>query len=257
MPDMSSFSEGFGRNSLHENVEEEMRTCSEREVTEAIIQYQKTYKLPATGKIDTDTIRLMSTSRCGNKDTEDIETTVAPTTDPLASALQNSEYFQKVSRTSNDNRRPWKRSAKRTLLMQRLKQYSSPTNVISHSRRRFLHNHIKNLKEEDPLLLNKRNKRSLITMKTQSNNSESFWDGKKFLKDEIYWRLLENGFSTRIPVEEQSASLNLAFRMWSEVIPVKFIEHKLGDVREVDIEIAFGRGMYNLHQISFKRKKVL
>ena len=63
-----------------------------------------------------------------------------------------------------------------------------------------------------------------------------------FSKDVIRWRLLTTGYSTRIPVDDQKATLNLAFRMWSEVIPLRFVEDTTSDINEVDIEVAFGRG---------------
>ena len=63
-----------------------------------------------------------------------------------------------------------------------------------------------------------------------------------FNKEIIRWRLLTTGYSTRIPVEDQLATLDLAFRMWSEVIPLRFVEDTESDINEVDIEVAFGRG---------------
>jgi matrix metalloproteinase-21 len=59
-------------------------------------------------------------------------------------------------------------------------------------------------------------------------------DRTRFQKDEnrpVQWRLLADGVSGKIPVTDQRAVLELAFRMWSEVIPLKFNEaNKLTDV---------------------------
>ncbi|PVD30418.1 hypothetical protein C0Q70_09684 [Pomacea canaliculata] len=63
-----------------------------------------------------------------------------------------------------------------------------------------------------------------------------------FNKEVIRWRLLTTGYSTRIPPEDQRATIDLAFRMWSEVIPLRFIEDTTSDINSVDIEVAFGRG---------------
>nr|KAG5688238.1 hypothetical protein BaRGS_034280 [Batillaria attramentaria] len=49
--------------------------CDEAEVQKAIVEYQKTYNLPPTGQLDEETKLLMSTSRCGNKDNEEVAKT--------------------------------------------------------------------------------------------------------------------------------------------------------------------------------------
>lgn len=67
----------------------------------------------------------------------------------------------------------------------------------------------------------------------------------RLVKDEnkpVRWRLLENGISGKIPLIEQKAVLELSFRMWSEVIPLKFAENDALDLAAIDIIIAFGRG---------------
>lgn len=58
----------------------------------------------------------------------------------------------------------------------------------------------------------------------------------------VRWRLLESGISGKIPLAEQKAALELSFRMWSEIIPLKFFENERLDLSLMDIIIAFGRG---------------
>lgn len=70
----------------------------------------------------------------------------------------------------------------------------------------------------------------------------------RLVKDEnkpIRWHLLENGVSGKIPLIEQKAVLELSFRMWSEVVPLKFAENDVLDLAAIDIIIAFGRGNDN------------
>ena len=57
----------------------------------------------------------------------------------------------------------------------------------------------------------------------------------------VRWRLLDDGIGSKIPLIEQKALLDLSFRMWSEVSPIKFVEDKDADIRDVDIQVAFGK----------------
>jgi len=57
----------------------------------------------------------------------------------------------------------------------------------------------------------------------------------------VRWRLLADGVSGKIPLVDQRAILELAFRMWSEVIPLKFHESNSIDVVNVDVIIAFAK----------------
>ena len=57
----------------------------------------------------------------------------------------------------------------------------------------------------------------------------------------VRWRLLADGVSGKIPLIDQRAILELAFRMWSEVIPLKFHESNSIDVVDVDVIIAFAK----------------
>lgn len=227
------------------------RSCSDDEIKSAIKEYQKKYKLPETGIVDETTRKFMSTSRCGNSDSDD-----NPDLEPLDSLAnyENNRVYNKDSlplpKNELTNKRRWRRTAHHSVLFKLIKVDKSR----KHSARRrqsFLRSHIKKLKNEDPLWLQpERHKRSIIVHINETGaNGGKIRDGKKFTKLDIRWRLLQTGFSTRIPVEEQRASLNMAFRMWSEVIPLKFEEDVSGDIKAVDIEVAFGRG--EILQISY------
>ena len=70
-------------------------------------------------------------------------------------------------------------------------------------------------------------------------------DRTRFQKDEnspVQWRLLDDGVSGKIPLTDQTAVLELAFRMWSEVIPLKFNEVVAGlSIKDMDVVIAFAK----------------
>ena len=57
----------------------------------------------------------------------------------------------------------------------------------------------------------------------------------------VRWRLLADGVSGKIPLIDQRAILELAFRMWSEVIPLKFHEANSIDIVNMDVVIAFAK----------------
>lgn len=64
----------------------------------------------------------------------------------------------------------------------------------------------------------------------------------RFPKDRpVRWRLLDDGYSTKIPLAEQKSRLELSFRMWSEVTPIKFVEDRQTNILDIDILVAFGK----------------
>ncbi|KAM9831192.1 matrix metallopeptidase-21 [Neosynchiropus ocellatus] len=65
-----------------------------------------------------------------------------------------------------------------------------------------------------------------------------------FSKTELRWRLIGEGYSSQLTVEEQRYILRLAFRMWSEVSPLDFIEDTRSPLEEIDIRLGFGTGRH-------------
>lgn len=228
-------------------VEADLPMCSASQVNTAIRDYQIKYKLPVTGILDDVTRKFMSTSRCGNADKD----AIAEHTVPEVMEESNDNLYNSNSKNSDAdpvNRRRWRRDASKTKLINVLTSDSVKNQNILR-RTKYIKKYAEKYKYEllKPYTPEERQKRSIIANVVVKNNSlsgEPVWDGQKFTKDYIRWRMLRDGFSTRIPVEEQRASLRLAFRMWSEVIPIIFEEDVTGDINRVDIEIAFGRGSH-------------
>ncbi|KAM4678106.1 matrix metalloproteinase-21-like isoform 1-T3 [Discoglossus pictus] len=63
-----------------------------------------------------------------------------------------------------------------------------------------------------------------------------------FSRSTLKWRLMGEGYSMQLSILQQRRILALAFRMWSEVIPVQFEEDLTGD--DIDIRIGFGTGQH-------------
>ncbi|MEQ2165800.1 hypothetical protein GOODEAATRI_020908 [Goodea atripinnis] len=63
-----------------------------------------------------------------------------------------------------------------------------------------------------------------------------------FSKDVLRWRLIGEGYSSQLTIEEQRYIFRLAFRMWSEVSPLEFVEDTWSPLEDVDIKLGFGTG---------------
>ncbi|KAK8399067.1 hypothetical protein O3P69_004264 [Scylla paramamosain] len=73
----------------------------------------------------------------------------------------------------------------------------------------------------------------------RDKRSSFSYTGQRFQAKLIKWRLVTAGYSSQLDIGAQRASLALAFRMWSEVIPPVFLEQSTADI--VDISIGFGK----------------
>lgn len=253
------FSEG-GSKTRHDIQDGNLQPCTRRAVRKAIREYQKKYNLPETGMLDRQTKKLMSTSRCGNSDEEEKSTkteqksVMSDFSDKFS--IKNSDITS-FSKTDIDQfkSRPWKRSATNSNLLNIISGTTSRSLSSLGNRLKYIEDTIERFKREDSSdklnkILNIR-KRSVKTVQeniindTMANKASPL-EGQKFEKQVIKWRLLSGGYSSRIPVDDQRATLDLAFRMWSEVIPLEFVEETSGDIASVDIEVAFGTGELNV-----------
>ncbi|XP_045710506.1 matrix metalloproteinase-21 [Phyllostomus hastatus] len=65
-----------------------------------------------------------------------------------------------------------------------------------------------------------------------------------FAKRTLTWRLMGEGYSSQLSVQEQRYIFRLAFRMWSEVMPLNFREDLTAPAATIDIKLGFGRGRH-------------
>lgn len=61
-------------------------------------------------------------------------------------------------------------------------------------------------------------------------------------KKKLTWQLMMEGYSTYLTLEEQRRTLRQAFRMWSEVTPLIFMEVSPKSQLRADITLGFGTG---------------
>ncbi|XP_028826095.1 matrix metallopeptidase-21 [Denticeps clupeoides] len=65
-----------------------------------------------------------------------------------------------------------------------------------------------------------------------------------FSKVVLKWRLIGEGYSSQLSIDEQRYIFRLAFRMWSEVSPLEFVEDSQAPLEDIDIKLGFGRGRH-------------
>lgn len=63
-----------------------------------------------------------------------------------------------------------------------------------------------------------------------------------FSKSLLRWRLIGEGYSSQLSIQDQRYIFRLAFRMWSEVSPLDFLEDTKSPLEDVDIRLGFGTG---------------
>ncbi|KAM4623603.1 matrix metallopeptidase-21 [Polymixia lowei] len=91
-----------------------------------------------------------------------------------------------------------------------------------------------------------RRKRHLATLVSKSRRKRdlSEWGYMAFTKKVLKWRLIGEGYSSQLSIEEQRYIFRLAFRMWSEVSPLDFIEDTRSPLEDIDIRLGFGTGRH-------------
>lgn len=104
----------------------------------------------------------------------------------------------------------------------------------------------RNRHEASRLRRHGRQRRSLravsVDQVSEGDDSSSSRLDTRFKRDRLVrWRLLDDGIGSKIPLVEQKALLELSFRMWSEVTPIKFVEDRQTNVNNIDILVAFGK----------------
>lgn len=85
-----------------------------------------------------------------------------------------------------------------------------------------------------------RRKRQLNRRRRRRDLSQS--GHMAFSKSLLRWRLIGEGYSSQLSIQDQRYIFRLAFRMWSEVSPLDFLEDTQSPLEDVDIRLGFGTG---------------
>nr|XP_033783722.1 matrix metalloproteinase-21-like isoform X1 [Geotrypetes seraphini]XP_033783723.1 matrix metalloproteinase-21-like isoform X1 [Geotrypetes seraphini] len=172
---------------------------------EPLKRFQKANGLQTTGILDEPTKTAMNTPRCGVPDHKvEFNGTVANET------LNNNDMIRSMTIADNSSS-------------------SNPQNntlEATHARKkRFL----------SRLIAHTRKKR-------HNEDALGLGSSLSFSKTTLKWKLIGEGYSMQLSLDQQKSILNLAFRMWSEVIPVQFEEDMASS--DVDIRLGFGTGQH-------------
>uniref|UniRef100_G3NDL2 Matrix metallopeptidase 21 n=1 Tax=Gasterosteus aculeatus TaxID=69293 RepID=G3NDL2_GASAC len=92
----------------------------------------------------------------------------------------------------------------------------------------------------------RRRKRHLAALVSKNRRRRDLRDTgyMAFTKRVLKWRLIGEGYSSQLSVEEQRYIFRLAFRMWSEVSPLEFVEDTRSPLEDIDIRLGFGTGRH-------------
>lgn len=232
----------------------------------ALEEFQRVSGLPVTGVFDEATKLAMNKPRCGVPDKElDLNAPVAINetgSDNTASNIISDTSFGSVNSSEDDL---FNFNDTESVLT----GISNDTNVnhtqdfnIDHTFKNCSHdinmdsqmvNVSVNVRQSETVIRRKRHLAALIS-KSRRRRDLSETGYMAFSKKVLKWRLIGEGYSSQLSIEDQRYILRLAFRMWSEVSPLEFVEDTHSPLEDIDIRLGFGTGRSEEH-IHFDKKE--
>lgn len=181
----------------------------------ALKEFQRMIGLPVTGLFDDATKAAMNKPRCGVPDKEaDSKTTAEHNT-----TTTGGEGSQLGNSTETDQ-----------------EQVKDPEQKTAETR--LVHTRSERLSRK------KRHLASLLGQ-TRRRREEGEMEYMAFSKAVLRWRLIGEGYSSQLSIDDQRYIFRLAFRMWSEVSPLEFVEDSHSPLEDIDIRLGFGTGLTN------------
>ncbi|MCI4384600.1 hypothetical protein PGIGA_G00040720 [Pangasianodon gigas] len=178
----------------------------------ALLEFQRVSGLPVTGVFDDATKVAMNKPRCGVPDKEEDQTETMETTTAAEDLNESTEIFNTTATPQSNN---------------------TDTDVVQSS-------------TSDKAETEKQHHLQTLMRKTRrkKRSTGALWGHAAFSKSVLTWRLFGEGYSSQLSVDEQRYIFRLAFRMWSEVSPLQFVEDLHSPLDEIDIRLGFGTGRH-------------
>ncbi|XP_066518979.1 matrix metallopeptidase-21-like [Hoplias malabaricus] len=175
---------------------------------EALREFQRVSGLPITGLFDDATKVAMNKPRCGVPDKEEDlnETTEYNSTSP---ELYNHTMTSNISNTD-------------LVLIGTVSETQAQPKPATRRKRHL----------------------AVLVRKSRTKRESSEWGHMAFSKSVLRWRLIGEGYSSQLSIDDQRYIFRLAFRMWSEVSPLEFVEDLHSPLEEIDIRLGFGTGRH-------------
>lgn len=215
------------RNSARDGVDPD---GASRSFISALEEFQRVSGLPVTGVFDEATKEAMNKPRCGVPDKEiERNAAVDPESSPSASDAVNETDSNMTASNSSVSADSFKGDGTDGF---DLKGHIPNNTSVNGS-----HGDVGNAHQSKA-------GRRLATLlpNTRQRRDVSERGYVAFSKRLLKWRLIGEGYSSQLTVEDQRYIFRLAFRMWSEVSPLEFAEDTRSPLEDVDIRLGFGTG---------------
>ncbi|XP_050922223.1 matrix metallopeptidase-21 [Lates calcarifer] len=232
----------------------------------ALKEFQKISGLPVTGVFDEATKVAMNKPRCGVPDKEVDLNGPAEAENSSASDIENStsDTFNETDRdNTGSNFISDTSSGAANISEDELFNFNDTESVLTGISNDTNMNYTEEFHVFNDTSLNnsqmanissktqqnvaeRRRKRHLATLVSKSRHKRDLSETgyMAFSKKVLKWRLIGEGYSSQLSIEEQRYIFRLAFRMWSEVSPLEFVEDTGSPLEDVDIRLGFGTGRH-------------
>lgn len=210
----------------------------------ALEEFQRVSGLPVTGVFDEATKEAMNKPRCGVPDKEvDRNAAVDPESSPTASDTVNETVANRTVTNSSVSTGSFEDEAYHLNDTDDfgLKGHISNNTSVNGSHDGDTGNTSGRTFQSQVGQRRKHHPATLIS-KNRQRRDVSERGYVAFSKRLLKWRLIGEGYSSQLTVEDQRYIFRLAFRMWSEVSPLEFVEDMRSPLEEVDIRLGFGTG---------------
>ncbi|XP_019721338.1 matrix metallopeptidase-21 [Hippocampus comes] len=232
-------------------------------LTAALKDFQRLSGLPVTGAFDDATREAMNKPRCGVPDKEmelepedpmEVSSTGPELEESLALDVENSTTLDTFNETdsnyttSDTPPRVANDSETDPVNINGTVSALSDTNATNFradfttsSSRDY---HLAKMQSGPAVTRRKRHLAALVTKRRRHRRDLGEAGHVAFSKNVLRWRLMGEGYSNQLSIEEQRYIFRLAFRMWSEVSPLQFMEDNGSPLEDIDIRLGFGTGRH-------------